>query len=357
MTRLLTDDGVGAAEGLACDEALAQRVGRGASPPTLRLYTYRAHCALVGRFQDVAHEVELERCAREHVGVNRRPTGGGAILMGPDQLGVALVVAGAERRRPRELMERLSRGLLRGLAELGVAASFRGKNDLAVGGRKLAGLGVYRDPSGALLFHASVLVDLDVALMARVLRMPFPAVGERELAVLAGRTVTVRRLVGAGVALDDVRAAVRRGFGADAEPTSLTAAERGDVAALVRDKYATREWVFQRTDVPDTAGAAELCTPEGRLDVRVALAGGTIKAAHLRGDFFASESAVADLEGRLRWHSSDPGAIAATVRAWSRGDGALAPEPLARAIAAAVERAREPSDPYGCFATPEASRA
>ena len=48
---------------------------------------------------------------------------------------------------------------------MGIAASFRGKNDLEVAGRKIAGLGIHRDASGGLLFHASLLLDLDVALM------------------------------------------------------------------------------------------------------------------------------------------------------------------------------------------------
>ena len=49
--RYIADDGVSASFGLAADETLARRLGAGASPPTLRLYTYVSHCALVGRFQ------------------------------------------------------------------------------------------------------------------------------------------------------------------------------------------------------------------------------------------------------------------------------------------------------------------
>ena len=83
--RYLADDGVSAAFGLAADEVLARRQGTGASPPTLRLYTYASHCALVGRFQRVALEVRLPFCRAHGIAVNRRPTGGGAIIMGADQ--------------------------------------------------------------------------------------------------------------------------------------------------------------------------------------------------------------------------------------------------------------------------------
>ncbi|MEK7327092.1 MAG: lipoate--protein ligase family protein, partial [Chloroflexota bacterium] len=60
--RLITDDGVSASFGLAADDCLAGRVGAGESEPTLRLYTYRSHCALVGRFQNLDNEVYREYC-------------------------------------------------------------------------------------------------------------------------------------------------------------------------------------------------------------------------------------------------------------------------------------------------------
>jgi len=89
--RYLIEDRVSAAAGLACDEATMLPHGRDsaatAAAATLRLYTYRPHCALVGRYQSVDDEIELAACARLGVEVSRRPTGGGAILMGADQLG------------------------------------------------------------------------------------------------------------------------------------------------------------------------------------------------------------------------------------------------------------------------------
>ena len=77
--RLLADDGAGAADGLALDEALLARYAREEPPrpPTLRLYTYRTHCALIGRYQNLDAEVDLAACRETGTQVSRRPTGGG----------------------------------------------------------------------------------------------------------------------------------------------------------------------------------------------------------------------------------------------------------------------------------------
>ena len=72
--------------------------------------------------------------------VNRRPTGGGAILMGEDQLGVALMLRHWKgSKAPRELMRHFASALSEGLLVFGIKAQFRGKNDLEVEGRKIGG--------------------------------------------------------------------------------------------------------------------------------------------------------------------------------------------------------------------------
>ncbi|MDP5957318.1 MAG: lipoate--protein ligase family protein, partial [Candidatus Marinimicrobia bacterium] len=91
--RYIKNDNVAASAGLAADEVLANCAGADTSQHTLRLYTYQP-CALVGRFQSIENELNLEYCAQNKIPVNRRPTGGGAIIMGENQLGVALAIPG-----------------------------------------------------------------------------------------------------------------------------------------------------------------------------------------------------------------------------------------------------------------------
>ncbi|HEY8865385.1 MAG TPA: lipoate--protein ligase family protein, partial [Solirubrobacteraceae bacterium] len=213
--RLLTGDGVEAPQGLATDEALLLEHHRGAEPSceaTLRLYTYRSHCALVGRFQSLEDEVDLVAARRLGIQVGRRPTGGGAIIMGEGQLGVAVATRAPAATAPRELLERYALGVVAGLARLGIAATFRGKNDLQVEGRKIAGLGLHVDEHGALLFHASVLADLDVPLMLSVLSIPGAKLSDKGIARVEERVTTVRREAGRVVTTSQVREAVAAGF-------------------------------------------------------------------------------------------------------------------------------------------------
>ncbi len=289
--RLITDDNVSASFGLAADETIAQRVATGASPPTLRLYTYRSHCALAGRFQRIENEIHVDFCRTHGIAINRRPTGGGAIIMGENQLGVALMIpAGGEDTygRARELMEKFSAGLVWALNQLGVQAQFRRKNDIEVNGRKIAGLGIYRAGNGGLLFHASLLVDLDVPLMLRVLNTPFEKISDKEIATVAARTTTVRREMGLDIALNDVRQKVAEGyattFKVELAAGDFTADELQHIAQLEREKYLSSAWIFQTTEVADTVGAARMKTAGGLLEVKVTLAGRLLKAVYIAGE-------------------------------------------------------------------------
>ena len=364
--RLITEDGVTAAYGLAADECLAERVGRGLSEPTLRLYTYRSYCALVGRFQNVWNELYVDFCRNRGIEINRRPTGGGAILMGADQLGVALVLPRSERAvygRARELMALFSRGLIRGLRAFGIQAEFRRKNDLEVNGRKIAGLGIFRHPRGGLLFHASLLIDMDVPLMLQVLKTPFEKISDKEVSTVEQRIVTVRELSGESD-LNRVREQIARGF-RQAFQVELfrelfTAGEHKAIDDLIQNKYRTTDWIYRQSSVPDTAGRFSLKTPAGLLEVRVSLSGRMLKAVYIQGDFFASEQLLAELEARLRWQSSAPDHVAGIVRRFYADHGAELNIPqaaLLQALQGAIAQSQEPLKtsgdfPYGCFVTP-----
>ncbi len=279
--RYVASDAVGAADGLAFDEALLLRYGTGDDPPypaTLRLYTYRAHCALVGRYQDVSAEVDLEVCRREGFGVARRPTGGGAIIMGPGQLGVTLAVHAPDAEPPRHTLRRYAEAVVGGLRGLGVEAAFRPKNDLEVGGRKIAGLGLYRDERGAMLFHSSILVDLDIALMLRILRIPGAKLADKGVSRVEQRVTTVSRELGIPLQAVDVRAKFARALAGFAGVTADNVAD-----TVIADGFRTQEELC----TPDVAAVAALYGPAYRLSAHASPALGPALAA-----FVAERSAV-----------------------------------------------------------------
>jgi lipoate-protein ligase A len=363
--RLLAHDAVGAEEGLAYDEALMAGYAREAPPlrPTLRLYTYRSHVALVGRFQHLEAEVDLDACRRTGTGFNRRPTGGGAIVMGAGQLGVAVVTRAPAAERPKELLERFSTGIVAGLEELGIEARFRGKNDLEVGGRKIAGLGLYLDGAGGMLFHSSVLADLDIGFMLEVLAIPAAKLGDKAVAAVAERVTTVTRETGEAWSGRSLRDVIAVGFAKsldlDLVPGEADPTEQAGTDRLVDQKYATDGWLFQRTPHPDANGSVVFKTRAGLVRLYLALSGGTVKSALLTGDFNDLPAAMTRFEEALRWKALDAAVVGGLVTDTGVADelGVDADEVVA-AVMTAGEQARRhevaaPDRPEGSCYFPE----
>lgn len=338
--RYLEDDAVGAADGLATDEALMLPYGRSertSYEATLRLYTYRPHCALVGRYQSLEDEVDMDFCRVNAIDVGRRPTGGGAIIMGPGQLGVAVTAPARPDEAPREALKRYATAVIAGLDALGIGAHFRSKNDLEVDGRKIAGLGLFLDPQGAVLFHASVLVDLDVALMLQVLRIPGAKISDKAVARVESRVTTVSKELGSEIQATEARTAFAtafaRTFAVELESSKPEPREIARRNELVKIRYGSQEWVSQRSPRRDARGSALLKTPLGLLRIYAGVHGRALKNVLVTGDFNVMPPGVTRLEAALKWCRADPKRIIEITRsALTRHDLEVPVETVGEAI-------------------------
>lgn len=348
--RYLQEDGVSASRGLAVDEFLTETHSEpGDHQATLRLYTYKTNCALVGRFQNIYAELDMDTCKAEDVGFSRRLTGGGAIIMGEDQLGICFATSSEAFpwQNLRELYGLFSQPVINALSKLGIKAEFRSKNDLEVDGKKIAGLGIYVNPKGAIQFHTSLLVDLDVLEMLKVLQIPIQKYSDRrKIESVEQRITTVNREVNTKVTLEEVRAMVKSEFENFFKFSFLdqpiTPNEKQAVEKLIRERYDDENWVFQRSPQTDMTGMSVLKTAAGLLRTYIGLKGETIKSVLITGDFLEEPEVFRLIEGRLKWSPLDRKSIEQVVdHAFSEGPAVekITREQVVDAIYLAARRA------------------
>jgi lipoate---protein ligase len=226
-------------QNLACDEALLDLCEAGESEEILRFWAPAQHFVVLGYANKVATEVNLAVCHELSIPVLRRCTGGGTVLQGPGVLNYSLIlrmnapgpfrsIAGTNQfilERHRDALTRLLPG----------PVEWRGQTDLAIGGLKFAG-NAQRRLRHFLLFHGSFLLDLDFRLLERVLPLP-----SRQPEYRANRPHS-SFLVNLHVANDSLKALLREAWAA-ADTLGLTPSSQ--IASLVREKYALKEWNFK----------------------------------------------------------------------------------------------------------------
>lgn len=353
--RYITGERESLTHGLAADEFLMNRytswTASDCPEPTLRLYTFRNHGAIIGRFQNLDAEVDVQECERLGVAVNRRVTGGGAVLMGEDQLMIA-VASSAEHpmipSHPARILPKMARGIISGLAELGIEAEYRAKNDVVVGGKKIAGTALFVEESGALLYQASVIVDFDIALMLKTLKIPREKLSDKRIKTFGERITTLNRELGRAMDMRQVREVVCRGFERafrmSATHSPFTPAELAQIESLERERYMSDAWIHQRQPAFDMLGQAIRKTPAGLVHVYITLAGDMVKSALITGDFISGERVINDIEAALKWGRTDRESISRTIRVVMASSGTaiqgLDPSELADIIAEAASNAR-----------------
>ncbi|WP_248886343.1 lipoate--protein ligase family protein [Acidithiobacillus acidisediminis] len=295
-------------ENMALDHALVAAVAEGGCSPIFRFLHFR-DCALLGHHQSPQQELDLAFCAAEGVAVQRRLTGGGAIIFDPTQLGWELVCrredlpAGDMSFLAQEICEAAALGL----RQLGVDAQFRPRNDIEVGGRKVSGTGGIIDGK-VVLFQGTVLIDLDIPRMLRILRVPAEKLNAHAIQSVAERVTSLRALLGRLPAKEEVKSALLQGFrdyfSWDLQEAPLPVQVESHLAealATVRDP----EWL-QLQDRPQSEqpflqavhrGTGGTLRSELLWDAR----GRRIRQIAFSGDFFIQpRRAVIDLEAALR---------------------------------------------------------
>ncbi|WP_273379809.1 lipoate--protein ligase family protein [Symbiobacterium thermophilum] len=258
-------------ENMAIDEAIAMAHGRGEVPPTLRFYGWNPPAVSIGYFQSMLGEVDLDAVRAGGYGYVRRPTGG-RLIFHHMELTYSVVIR--EELLPGGVIEtyrEISRGLLAGMAELGVPAALSGGDrdprradpdgfhtacfdtasayELQVGGRKVAGSAQTRR-DGVILQHGSILLDIDVPLLFRLMRLPEGIPAERLMARFRAKSTTLAEALGRPVSWAEARDAFAAGFaralGLTLTPGQLTEREEKEAQTLVEAKYGCDNWNMRK---------------------------------------------------------------------------------------------------------------
>lgn len=140
--------------------------------PRLRLYEPASTAAVLGASGRSERDLDLAALEADGVPVLTRRGGGGAVVLSPGQVVLALVTEVASDFGSREYARAVNEWFVEALRSVGVdGVEHRGISDLALGGRKVLGTSVYRSRR-VLFYQASLLVANDLSLFARYLRHP-----------------------------------------------------------------------------------------------------------------------------------------------------------------------------------------
>ncbi|MCC6300861.1 MAG: lipoate--protein ligase family protein [Anaerolineales bacterium] len=265
--RLLVTPPARGAWNMAADEAILLHIGRGDSPPTLRLYAWTPACLSLGFAQPFA-DVDTQRLQSRGWEVVRRVTGGRAILH-TDELTYSVIAPNDEPRVAGTILEsynRLAQALLLAVKSLDVPVEMEegverntqsvsphnpvcfevpSTYEITVDGKKLIGSAQARKKEGVLQ-HGSLPLAGDITRICDALAFETEAARREAAQRLLERATTVEGALGRGVGWEEARQAYVRAFeaqlGIQFEEGELSETESEMTDLLVQEKYAHTSW-------------------------------------------------------------------------------------------------------------------
>jgi lipoate-protein ligase A len=231
---------------MAMDQVLAEEVASGRRKPTLRIWEWDKPAVVIGSFQSVRNEVDLDNAAKFGFEVVRRISGGGAMFMEAGTVITYSIYAPVELVHGMTFADSyafLDEWVIIALKSLGIEATYQPLNDITSPTGKIGGAAQKRLGAGAVLHHVTMSYDMDGEKMVQVLRIGREKMSDKGTKSAAKRVDPLRSQTGMerSEILSRMVDTFRGLYGLT--ESDITSEELARAEELVVEKFGTEEWL------------------------------------------------------------------------------------------------------------------
>lgn len=254
---------------MAVDECLLRWHSTGKIPPILRFYEWLPAGLTIGYFQKTKNRINLEAVKDYGFQLVRRLTGGRAVLH-DKELTYSIIVSEQHPHMPKSVKEAylvLSKGLLEGYRNLGIAADFAVPTEklaptqsavcfeepswyeLVIDNKKAAGSAQTRK-QGVILQHGSIPLSVDKDILYDLFIFRNEKVKQRARSAFDSKAISIHEAAGREVSLEETKKALKAGFQTaldiELQSFSFSTEQEQEIHELMHSKYLTDEWNYSR---------------------------------------------------------------------------------------------------------------
>lgn len=252
-------------------------------------------CILIGRYQNINLEVNLDFTKEHNMDVVRRLSGGGAIYCDTENMQYSFITKKTSDSVDASF-KKFAGPVVNALKSLGLNAEFSGRNDIQIDGAKVSGNAQFQTRDkilhhGTLLYKANVY-NLTNALKARDIKFKGKAVQS-----IRSRVGFISDLIDMDIEsfMDYIIEYMKKEYGIT-KTTVLTEEEMKKVYKIRDELFATDKWNYGTGSLKKNRKAQKYSC--GVVELGVDIDEGKIKDISIEGDFF-SELGIDSLKDML----------------------------------------------------------
>ena len=270
-------------------------------------------CAMLGINQVAQAEIDIEYAQKENIQIVRRQSGGGTIFTDMGTLLFTLILPDTGALSPNEVISELfARPLVQAINSLGIPAVMEGRNDLLVAGRKFSGMAQF-SRKGRICSHGSLLVDTDLDMLTKVLRVDSDKILSKAIRSVRSRVTNLCEHMKEPMSVAEFWYNLEEKLAQEweLEPFSFTNTQLLTIESIYNKKFGGSEWTFSKSPAFSLHNSKRF--PGGKVELFLDITKGKITACSICGDFLSTQP-ISDLEKRLEGTALSKQAVASSLK-------------------------------------------
>ena len=251
---------------------------------------------VIGKHQNAIEEINKAYTDEHGIHVVRRLSGGGAVYHDLNNLNYTII--SNKTQEGAFDFKTFSQPVIETLADLGVTATFTGRNDLEIDGKKFCG-NAQAYYKGRMMHHGCLLFDVDMTVLGNALQVSKDKIESKGVKSVRARVTNILDELPEKMTVEafseQLLNKIKEQY-PDMTEYVLSEADLENIQNLADNQFATWDWAYGKS--PDYTIKRSVRYPAGKLTSYVKVEKSVITGLKIYGDFFGIKD-VSDIEEEL----------------------------------------------------------
>lgn len=251
---------------------------------------------VIGKHQNAIEEINKTYTDEHGIYVVRRLSGGGAVYHDLNNLNYTII--SNKSQEGAFDFKTFSQPVIETLADLGVTATFTGRNDLEIDGKKFCG-NAQAYYKGRMMHHGCLLFDVDMTVLGNALQVSKDKIESKGVKSVRARVTNILDELPKKMTVEafsnQLLNKMKESY-PDMTEYVFSDDELKNIQALADQQFGTWDWTYG--EAPEYTIKRSVRYPAGKITTYANVEKSVIKGMKLYGDFFGIKD-VADIEQAL----------------------------------------------------------
>ncbi len=268
-----------------------------ANEPILLFYINKPSI-IIGKNQNTIEEINTNYVEDNNIKVVRRLSGGGAVYHDEGNLNFSFITANDGKSFAD--FKKFLDPIIKALADLGITAEVKGRNDILIGEKKISGNAQFAT-LGKIFTHGTLLFNSNMDEVVNALKVRKDKIESKGMKSVRSRVANISEYLDHPMTIEAFKEHILLSIfsvsnRAEVNEYKLTESDWEKINEISTNRYANWDWNYGKSPISTSVFSKRF--PTGVIDLHVNIEKGYIKNIKIFGDFFGIGE-VSDIENLL----------------------------------------------------------